>query len=100
MVCGLVVEGALTRTEKIFRRDRDGRDIYRRRMTIDPFIDLTGGEMIRANPAEVSSQLAPAGRSSAQPLQLRIHPETGRQRDRRYHQIRLQLTGTGGTPPW
>ena len=58
MVCGLVVEGALTRTEKIFLRNRNGRDIYRRRMTIDPFVDLTGGEIVRANRLEVSGQLA------------------------------------------
>ena len=91
MVSGLVVEGSLTRTEKLFRRDRDGRDIYRRRMTIDPFIDLTGGEMVRANPAEVSSQLARLVD------QLRSRYSFGYTPKREgntagYHEIRLELT--------
>jgi VWFA-related protein len=91
MVSGLVVEGSLTRTEKLFRRDRDGRDIYRRRMTIDPFIDLTGGEMVRANPAEVSNQLARLvdhlrSRYSFGYTPKREGNAVG------YHQIRLELT--------
>ena len=91
MVSGLVVEGSLTRTEKLFRRDRDGRDIYRRRMTIDPFIDLTGGEMIRANPAEVSNQLA----RLVDHLRSRYSFGYTPKRDGNavgYHQIRLELT--------
>lgn len=91
MVSGLVVEGALTRTERIFRRDRDGRDIYRRRMTIDPFIDLTGGEMLRANPAGVANQLARLVDHLRSRYSFGYTPkregDTGG-----YHQIRLELT--------
>lgn len=58
MVCGLVVEGAMTSTEKIFTRDRGGEDRYRRKMTVDPFANQTGGEMIKASKTEVNSRLA------------------------------------------
>ncbi|MFM8395462.1 MAG: VWA domain-containing protein [Acidobacteriota bacterium] len=91
MVCGLVVEGSLTRTEKLFRRDRDGRDIYRRRMTIDPFIDLTGGEMVRANPAAISNQLA----RLVEHLRSRYSFGYTPKREGNaagYHEIRLELT--------
>lgn len=91
MVCGLVVEGALTRTERIFLRNRQGRDIYRRRMSIDPFVDLTGGEMVRARPLEVSSQL---GRL-VEHLRSRYSFGYAPRRDANstgFHQIRLELT--------
>src|SRR5262245_46007082 len=58
MVCGLVVEGAMTRTEKIFNWNRPGADIYRRRMTVDPFATQTGGEVIRSDKTEVNARLA------------------------------------------
>ncbi|HKX27994.1 MAG TPA: VWA domain-containing protein, partial [Blastocatellia bacterium] len=35
MVSGLIVEGSLSKVERIFRRGQDGKDIFRRRMTID-----------------------------------------------------------------
>jgi von Willebrand factor type A domain len=58
MVCGLVVEGAMTRTEKIFNWNRPGADIYRRRMTVDPFAAQTGGEVIKSDKTEVNARLA------------------------------------------
>lgn len=58
MVCGLVVEGAMTRTEKIFNWHRPGHDIYRRRMTVDPFAAQTGGEVIKSDKTEVNARLA------------------------------------------
>src|SRR5262249_48560486 len=57
MVCGLVVEGAMTRTEKIFSWNRPGNDIYRRKMSVDPFANQTGGELIKAAKTEVNSRL-------------------------------------------
>ena len=98
MVCGLVVEGALTRTEKIFLRDGGGRDLYRRRMTIDPFIDLTGGELIKSNPAGVAGQL---GRMVDH---LRRRYSFGYTPKREgesvgYHRIELQLNPAPGRRP-
>ncbi|HKQ77142.1 MAG TPA: VWA domain-containing protein [Blastocatellia bacterium] len=58
MVCGLVVEGAMTRTEKIFNWNRPDHDIYRRRMTVDPFATQTGGEVIKSDKTEVNARLA------------------------------------------
>ncbi|MGE0132476.1 MAG: VWA domain-containing protein [Blastocatellales bacterium] len=58
MVCGLVVEGAMTKTEKIFNWERPGNDIYRRRMSVDPFANQTGGEIIKSNKTEVNARLA------------------------------------------
>ncbi len=58
MVCGLVVEGAMTRTEKIFNWNRPGNDIYRRRMSVDPFAAQTGGEVIKSDKTEVNARLA------------------------------------------
>ena len=58
MVCGLVVEGAMTKTERIFNWNRPGADIYRRRMTIDPFASQTGGEVIKSDKTEVNARLA------------------------------------------
>jgi VWFA-related protein len=58
MVCGLVVEGAMTRTEKIFNWNRPTNDIYRRRMSVDPFATQTGGEVIKSDKTEVNARLA------------------------------------------
>jgi len=58
MVCGLVVQGAMTGTEKIFNWNRPGVDIYRRRMTVDPFAAQTGGEVIKSDKTEVNARLA------------------------------------------
>ena len=91
MVCGLIVEGALTRTEKIFLRNRAGQDIYRRRMTIDPFIDLSGGELIRANPGLISSQLATLVDHLRSRYSFGYTPKR-ESVDDRYHQISLRLS--------
>ena len=91
MVCGLVVEGALSRTEKIFLRNQCGRDIYRRRMSIDPFVELTGGEMVRANPLELSTQLT----RLVEHLRSRYSFGYTPRREGNgsgFHQIRLELT--------
>src|SRR5215813_3888318 len=58
MVCGLVVEGAMTGTEKIFNWNRPGSDVYRRRMTVDPFAAQTGGELIKSDKTEINLRLA------------------------------------------
>ncbi len=58
MVCGLVVEGAMTGTEKIFKWNRPRDDIYRRRMTVDPFAAQTGGEVIKSDKTQVNARLA------------------------------------------
>jgi VWFA-related protein len=58
MVCGLVVEGSLSKVEKMLRRGGDGKDIFRRRMTIDPFANQTGGEIIQSPSLEINVRLA------------------------------------------
>ena len=58
MVCGLVVEGAMTKTEKLFNWNRPSNDVYRRRMTVDPFATQTGGEVIKSDKTEVNARLA------------------------------------------
>jgi VWFA-related protein len=58
MVCGLVVQGAMTGAEKIFNWNRSGADVYRRRMTVDPFAAQTGGEVIKSGRTEVNARLA------------------------------------------
>lgn len=58
MVCGLIVEGSLSKAEKMFRRGRDGKDIYRRRMKIDPFAEQTGGELMITPSLEITARLS------------------------------------------
>src|SRR5262245_20654364 len=58
MVCGLVVEGAMTKTERIFNWNRPGDDIYRRRLSVDPFANQTGGEVIKSDKTVVNARLA------------------------------------------
>jgi VWFA-related protein len=58
MVCGLVVDGAMTKTEKIFKWDRPGADLFRRRMTVDPFANQTGGEMMKSDKTSINARLA------------------------------------------
>ncbi|MBO0859115.1 MAG: VWA domain-containing protein [Chloracidobacterium sp.] len=91
MVCGLVVQGAMTGTEKIFNWNRPGDDIYRRRLTVDPFAAQTGGEVIKSDRTEVNARLA----------QLIDHLRTRytigfvskkEQADGKFHQISLALT--------
>lgn len=59
MVCGLVVEGALTKTEKMFSWNRPGAgDVFRRKMSVDPFANQTGGEVIKSDKTQVNTRLA------------------------------------------
>ncbi|MFN0084955.1 MAG: VWA domain-containing protein [Blastocatellia bacterium] len=59
MVCALVVEGAVTKTEKMFSWNRPGAaDVFRRKMSVDPFANLTGGEVIRSDKTQVNTRLA------------------------------------------
>ena len=58
LVCGLVVEGAITRTEKIFSWNRPGQaDAYRRKMSLEPFTAMTGGEVLKSDKTEVNTRL-------------------------------------------
>jgi len=91
MVCGLIVEGSLTRAEKMFRRDRDGRDMFRRRMTIDQFAHLTGGELMKAPSTEISMRLAQLIDHLRTSYSIGFSP--GRdQTDGRYRRITISLT--------
>jgi VWFA-related protein len=58
MVCGLVVQGAMSGVEKLFNWNRPGSDVFRRRMSVDPFASQTGGEVIKSDKTEVNSRLA------------------------------------------
>lgn len=98
MVCGLVVAGTLTRTEKIFLRDGDGRDLYRRRMTIDPFIDLTGGELLKSNPAGVADQLGRLVDHLRSRYSFGYTPKREGE-SAGYHRIELRLQPTPGRRP-
>jgi len=91
MVCGLIVEGSLSRVEKIFRRGRDGKDIYRRRMTIDPFANSSGGETIKAATPEINSRLAQLIDHLRTRYTLGFSPKR-EQIDGGYRQLRLILT--------
>lgn len=91
MVCGLIVEGSLTRAEKMFRRDRDGRDLFRRRMTIDQFANQTGGELMKAPSTEISSRLAQLIDHLRTSYSIGFSP--GREgSDGRYRRITVSLT--------
>jgi VWFA-related protein len=58
MVCGLIVEGAMTKSVRMFEKKQDNRDLYRRRMSVDPFASQTGGEVIRSDRTEINARLA------------------------------------------
>ncbi len=59
MVCGLVVEGAVTKTEKMFSWNRPGADdAFRRKMSVDPFANQTGGEVLKSDKTQVNTRLA------------------------------------------
>ncbi|HWQ36293.1 MAG TPA: VWA domain-containing protein [Blastocatellia bacterium] len=58
MVCGLIVEGAMTKSVRLFEKQQENNDLYRRRMSVDPFANQTGGEVIRADKTEVNARLA------------------------------------------
>ena len=91
MVCALIIEGSLSRAEKIYRRGQDGRDLFRRRMTIDPFITQTGGEAINAPAININEQLAHLIDRLRSRYTLGFSPKR-EQTDERYHQIRVVLT--------
>src|SRR5215510_7311761 len=91
MVCGLVVEGAMTRTEKIFNWNRPGPDIYRRRMTVDPFASQTGGEVIKSDKTEVNNRLALLIDHLRNRYSLGFSPKK-EQADGSFHRISLALT--------
>jgi len=91
MVCGLIVEGSLSRAEKIFRRDKDGRDLFRRRMTIDQFANQTGGELMKAPSTEISARLSQLIDHLRTSYSIGFSP--GRdQSDGRYRRITISLT--------
>jgi VWFA-related protein len=58
MVCGLIVEGAMTKSVRLFEKQQEKDDLYRRRMSVDPFANQTGGEVIRSDKTEVNARLA------------------------------------------
>jgi VWFA-related protein len=91
MVCGLVVEGSLSKAEKMFRRRGDGKDIFRRRMTIDPFANQTGGEIIQSPSLEINIRLAQLIDNLRNRYSLGFSSKR-EQVDGGYHRIRLVLT--------
>lgn len=91
MVCGLIVEGAISKTEKLFLRNRAGETLYRRRMTVDPFVRQTGGEMVSAEKSGIAGRLA----TLIDHLRTRYSLGYSPQRevvDGRYHRIEVRLT--------
>jgi len=91
VVCGLVVEGAMTRTEKIFSRRPAQNDPFRRRMSIDLFVSQTGGEMVKAEKSGVSAHLALLIDHLRNRYSLGFSPKR-ELADGRFRQIRLGLT--------
>lgn len=91
MICGLIVEGSLSQVEKMFRRDKDGKDVYRRRMTIDSFADQTGGELIKTPSLEVAIRLAQLIEHLRTRYSIGFSPKR-EQTDGRYHRINVSLT--------
>jgi VWFA-related protein len=93
MVCGLVVEGAMTKTERIFSWNRPGKDpdIYRRKMSVDPFAVQTGGEVIKSDKTEVNARLAQLIDHLRTRYSLGFTPKR-EQIDGKYHRISLALT--------
>jgi len=92
MVCALVVEGAMTSTEKIFSWNRPGkdRDIFRRKMSVDPFALQTGGEVIKSAKTEVNTRLAQLIDHLRTRYSLGFTPKR-EQIDGKYHRISLAL---------
>lgn len=93
MVCGLIVEGTLSKTEKIFLKNRDGQDIYRRRTTVDPFVNQTGGEILKSSKLEITTRLATLIDHLRTRYSLGYSPKR-ETIDGKYHQVFLQLTDT------
>lgn len=91
MVCGLIVEGSLSKAEKIFRRGQDGKDIFRRRMSIDQFALQTGGEIIKSPSIEINSRLAQLIDHLRTRYSLGFSPKR-EQADAGFRQVKLLLT--------
>lgn len=91
VVCGLIIEGTLSKAEKIYRRGQDGKDLFRRRMTIDPFSGLTGGELMIASTIEINVRLAQLIDHLRDRYSLGFSPKR-EQTDGGYRQIRVVLT--------
>ncbi|HKX27133.1 MAG TPA: VWA domain-containing protein [Blastocatellia bacterium] len=91
MVSGLIVEGSLSKVERIFRRGQDGKDVFRRRMTIDPFANQTGGEIAKAATLEISARLAQLIDHLRTRYSLGFSPKR-ELTDGGYRQIKLVLT--------
>jgi VWFA-related protein len=91
VVCGLVIEGSLSGAEKIYRRGRDGKDIFRRRMTVEPFAQQTGGEVIKAATTEINTRLTQLIDHLRTRYSLGFSPKRERV-DEGFRQIRLILT--------
>lgn len=89
MVCGLIVEGAMTKTLRLFDKQQ-GNDIYRRRMSVDPFASQTGGEIIKAQKTEVNERLALLIDHLRTRYSLGFSPK--HDTDGRFRQLRLVLT--------
>jgi VWFA-related protein len=91
MVCGLIVEGTLSKAERLFRRGHDGKDVFRRRMTIDAFANQTGGELINAPGLEIHLRLAQLIDHLRTRYSLGFTPRRD-QADGGFRQIKLALT--------
>lgn len=91
MVCGLVVEGSLTKAEKIFRRGSDGKDVFRRRMSVDPFARQTGGELLKTPSFEISARLAQLIDHLRTRYSIGFSPRRDIT-DGKYHSLKLVLT--------
>ncbi len=91
MVCSLIVEGALSKTEKIFLRNREGETLYRRRMSVEPFVRQSGGEMINSDKNSIAGRLATLIDHLRTRYSLGYSPK-GEVIDGRYHRIEVRLT--------
>jgi VWFA-related protein len=92
MVCGLVVEGALSRTERIFQQNPEGRDLYRRQMRLEPFIALTGGELLRTTSTQIRPQLGRLVDHLRNRYSLAFTPQEEGASPGEFRALRLELT--------
>jgi VWFA-related protein len=90
MVCGLVVAGAISKTERLFQSGRSQKDIFRRQMSIDPFANQTGGEVLNATRVDINSRLALLVDHLRTRYSLGFAPRRERA-DGKYHRLSLSL---------
>lgn len=90
-VSGLIIEGSLSSAEKIFRRDKDGKDIYRKRMTLDPFIETTGGDAIKSLPQEITTNIINLTNHLRNRYTIGF-PPASESDDGSFHTLKLELT--------